>query len=177
VVCRCSDRPCLSCVALSPCPHYQPASFTLVQLTLQYLTPSFCTCNALHESACRLCNRAAAYVPAASYQPASFTLVQSTLQYLTPSFSTCKTSACRLCNRAAAYVPAARYQPAPVSDDGAYLKPLFLTAYNVVDSSYAAWYRDMVQVRGIKKFTDMILCVWFAVAHWLCGVLGPCLFG
>jgi hypothetical protein len=30
----------------------------------------------------------------------------------------------------------------------AYFKPLFLAARNVVDSSYAAWYRDMVQVRG-----------------------------
>ncbi|WIA41376.1 hypothetical protein OEZ86_004967 [Tetradesmus obliquus] len=53
--------------------------------------------------------------------------------------------AARLAGRAASYVPRARYQPAPVSADGSYLPPLFLTAYNVVDSSYAAWYRDMVQ--------------------------------
>jgi hypothetical protein len=61
-------------------------------------------------------------------------------------------------------VPAARYQPAPVSDDGAYLKPLFLTAYNVADSSYAAWYRDMVQVRDMTQYRALD-CVCF----YLCG--------
>jgi hypothetical protein len=62
------------------------------------------------------------------------------------AYALCWPSPRRLCNRAAAYVPHARYQPAPINSDGAYLKPLFLTAYNVVDNSYAAWYRDMVQV-------------------------------
>jgi hypothetical protein len=38
-----------------------------------------------------------------------------------------------------------------VTPEGAYLKPLFLTAYSVVDNSYAAWYRDMVQVRLCVK--------------------------